>query len=41
MLNWCALLGAMSELGAELEWSELVETDAFNSNKVFAVYRPA
>ncbi len=41
VLNWCALLGAMRELGAELVWSELVETDAFNSNKAFAVYRPA
>ncbi len=38
MLNWFALAGAMEELGAELEWSDFVETHIFNSNKVFAVY---
>ena len=41
MLNWFALAGAMEELGAELEWSDWVETDIFNSNKVFAAYHPA
>lgn len=40
MLNWCALLGAMEELGAPLRWSEFVQTHVFNSNKVFAVYEP-
>ena len=38
MLNWCALLGAMQELDADLQWSEFVQTHVFNSNKVFAVY---
>ena len=40
VLNWCPLLGAMRELGARIEWSAFVETHLFNSNKVFAVYRP-
>lgn len=39
MLNWFCLLGAMTEAGLALEWSELVVTDVFNSNKCFAVYR--
>ncbi|MEU8204835.1 hypothetical protein [Streptosporangium sp. NPDC049046] len=39
MLNWFCLLGAMSELGLELRWSEFVTTEVFNSNKAFAVYR--
>ena len=38
VLNWFALLGAMEELGAPLEWSDWVETDVFNSNKAFAIY---
>lgn len=38
MLNWFCLMGAMSELGMALDWSTLVETDVFNSNKCFAVY---
>jgi hypothetical protein len=41
VLNWFALAGAMQALGATLEWSEFVETQIFNSNKVFAVYAPA
>jgi hypothetical protein len=41
VLNWFALLGAMEELGARLEWSTFVETHVFNSNKVFAVYAAA
>ena len=41
MLNWCPLLGAMQETGGRLDWSEFVETNIFNSNKVFAVYHPA
>jgi len=41
MLNWFALAGAMEALGTELEWSDWIETDIFNSNKVFAAYRPA
>lgn len=41
MLNWCALLGAMEALDARLQYHSFVETNIFNSNKVFAVYRPA
>lgn len=36
MLNWFCLLGAVSELGLELDWSDYVSTEVFNSNKVFA-----
>jgi len=39
MLNWFCLLGAMSELGMKLEWSDWVTTEIFNSNKAFAVFR--
>jgi hypothetical protein len=39
MLNWFCLTGAMDELGLDLDWSELVTTDVFNSNKCFAVFR--
>jgi len=38
MLNWYCLLGAMSELGMKLSWSDLVVTEIFNSNKAFAVF---
>lgn len=38
MLNWFCLLGAMSELGCQLRWSEFVQTEIFNSNKAFAVF---
>lgn len=38
LLNWHALVGAMEELDLPLQWSTMVETDVFNSNKVFAVY---
>lgn len=38
MLNWFCLLGAVSELGLSLAWSEFVETEVFNSNKAFAVF---
>jgi len=41
VLNWFALVGAMEELGARLEWSDFVETHVLNSNKVFAVYGAA
>jgi len=41
VLNWFALVGAMAELGASLDWSTFVETHVFNSNKVFAVYERA
>jgi hypothetical protein len=39
MLNWYCFLGAMSELGMELEWSDFVVTEIFNSNKAFALFR--
>ena len=39
ILNWHCLLGAARELGMELEWSEFVETEIFNSNKAFAVFK--
>jgi hypothetical protein len=39
MLNWFCLLGAMSELKLGLEWSTFVQTEIFNSNKAFAVFR--
>jgi len=39
MLNWFCLTGAMDALGLDLDWSELVTTDVFNSNKCFAVFR--
>ncbi len=38
MLNWFCLTGAAAELGLRLQWSELVVTDVFNSNKCFAVF---
>jgi hypothetical protein len=38
ILNWFCMLGAVSELGLNLEWSTLVTTDVFNSNKPFAIY---
>jgi len=39
MLNWFCVLGAMSELGMQLDWSEFVVTEIFNSNKAFALFR--
>ena len=39
MLNWFCLLGAMTELGVPLDWSTMVKTDVFNSNKTFAVFK--
>jgi hypothetical protein len=39
MLNWFCLLGAMNELGMKLEWSEFLDTEVLNSNKVFAIFR--
>ncbi|HTK67490.1 MAG TPA: extradiol ring-cleavage dioxygenase [Pseudonocardia sp.] len=38
MLNWFCLAGAMHELNIPLRWSEFVATDAFNSNKCFAIF---
>ncbi|MEZ2389131.1 extradiol ring-cleavage dioxygenase [bacterium RCC_150] len=39
ILNWFCMLGAVEELGLKREWSDLVVTDVFNSNKAFAIYR--
>ena len=39
MLNWFCLLGAVSELNLSLQWSDLVTTEIFNSNKAFAIYK--
>jgi Catalytic LigB subunit of aromatic ring-opening dioxygenase len=39
ILNWYCMLGAMSELGLERQWSDFVITEIFNSNKAFAVFR--
>jgi hypothetical protein len=39
ILNWFCLVGAVQELGLTRQWSTLVTTDVFNSNKPFAVYR--
>ncbi|GAA1677301.1 hypothetical protein GCM10010977_28700 [Citricoccus zhacaiensis] len=39
ILNWFCMLGAVQELGLSREWSDLVVTDVFNSNKAFAVYQ--
>ena len=38
VLNWHCLLGAMSELGMSLRWSDFVETSIFNSNKAYAIF---
>jgi hypothetical protein len=40
VLNWFALVGAMSELGHRVAWSEFVESRLFNSNKVAAIFEP-
>ncbi len=40
LLNWCALMGAVEALDASVAWSTFVETDLFNSNKVFATWEP-
>ncbi|EID10492.1 2,3-dihydroxyphenylpropionate/2,3-dihydroxicinnamic acid 1,2-dioxygenase [Mycolicibacterium hassiacum DSM 44199] len=39
MLNWFCLTGAVAEAGLRLEWSDLILTDVFNSNKCFAVFK--
>lgn len=40
MLNWFALLGAMDAYGHRVQWSDFVQTNIFNSNKVFAIFAP-
>ena len=39
ILNWFCLLGAVSQLGLRLDWSDFVTTEIFNSNKAFAVFK--
>jgi hypothetical protein len=38
MLNWFCLVGAMAELDRTPDWSVLIETHLFNSNKCFALF---
>lgn len=38
MLNWMALMGAMSVLDRKPSWTDFVETRLFNSSKVAAVF---
>ncbi len=38
ILNWYALLGAVSEQSLPLRWSTFIDTDVFNSNKAFAIF---
>ncbi len=38
MLNWLCLIGAMHELRKSPGWTDLVQTYAFNSTKVFALF---
>jgi hypothetical protein len=40
MMNWAVLIGAMEALGRKPDVCEFVESAVFNSNKVFAVFRP-
>jgi hypothetical protein len=40
MLDWCALAGAMAELGNRCVWAEMAETYVFNSSKVSAIFAP-
>ncbi len=40
VLNWFAMVGAMSELGTRVAWSDFVETYLFNSSKVAAIFEP-
>jgi len=40
LLNWCALVGAMSAMGRAVTWSDFVETCVFNSTKVTAIFAP-
>jgi hypothetical protein len=41
MLNWFCLAGAVEELNLKCRWSEMIESDVFTSNKVFAVFDSA
>jgi len=39
-LNWFALMGAMSELGHKVAWSDFLPTYIFNATKVTAIFAP-
>ena len=41
MLNRFSLAGAMSELKRTPAWSTFIESYVFNSNKCFAIFKPA
>ena len=38
--NWICLAGAMTELGADVEIVDYMESYVLNSNKCFAIMRP-
>ena len=38
LLNWFCLVGAMTELGKHVTWSQFTETYVYNSDKVAAVF---
>jgi len=40
MLNWMCLAGAMAELGRRPDETEFIQSYIFNSNKVFAFFKP-
>jgi hypothetical protein len=40
MLNWMCLVGAMAELDRRPDETEFIQSYIFNSNKVFAFFRP-
>ena len=40
LLNWFCLVGAMTELGHRVQWSQFTETYVYNSDKVAAVFGP-
>ena len=40
MLNWMCLAGAMAELGRRPDETDFIQSYIFNSNKVFAFFRP-
>ena len=40
MLNWMCLAGAMAELGRRPDETDFIQSYIFNSNKVFAIFKP-
>ncbi|MPZ74363.1 MAG: extradiol ring-cleavage dioxygenase, partial [Nitriliruptorales bacterium] len=41
MLLWFCLVGAMAELGHKPSWTTFIESDVFNSNKSFGIFKGA